>query len=210
MQHSPPDLREGLAAKAQSQFGLQTTGMLGWNAGARIWRIGMAVPQHKQALLDAIDVTYRALAVDLASVPPALVHDATLEGHASGTCMSVADLVAYLIGWNLLVLKWCDGKARGLPVDFPETGYKWNELGRLAQKFYADHAGTAYPDLLSQFADVHARIMGLVAQQTDAALYGSPWYEKYPQGRMIQFNTSSPYANARRRLRAWKKARGIA
>ncbi|MFQ1064874.1 ClbS/DfsB family four-helix bundle protein [Bordetella trematum] len=30
-----------------------------------------------------------------------------------------------------------------------------------------------------------------------------------PQGRMIQFNTSSPYANARVRLRKWKKANGI-
>jgi hypothetical protein len=170
----------------------------------------MAVPQNKQELLDAIRATYQKLAEDLASVSPERAREATLEGHAQGTQMSVSDLVAYLIGWNLLVLKWCDGKARGLAVDFPETGYKWNELGRLAQKFYADHAGLAYANLLRQFADVHARIVALVEGEADTALYGAPWYEKYTQGRMIQFNTSSPYANARGRLRKWKKASGIA
>lgn len=68
--------------------------------------------------------------------------------------MSVASLVACLIGWNLLVLKWCDAKARGLPVDFPETGYKWNEPGNLAQKFYIDQASADYPGALRQLAQV--------------------------------------------------------
>lgn len=168
----------------------------------------MAVPQNRRELLDAIGKTYLKLAADLASVPPERAREATLDGHAQGTRMSVADLVAYLIGWNLLVLKWCSGKASGAPVDFPETGYKWNELGRLAQKFYADHADVAYADLLRQFADVHARIIALVEGETDASLYGVPWYGKYTQGRMIQLNTSSPYANARVRLRKWLKAAG--
>jgi hypothetical protein len=170
----------------------------------------MAVPQTKQQLLDAIRITYQKLAADLASVPMERANEATLEGHVQGTQMSVANMVAYLIGWNLLVLKWCDAKGRGLPVDFPETGYRWNALGRLAQKFYADHASDEYPDLLRQFADVQARIVALVEHESDASLYDAPWYGKYPQGQMIQFNTSSPYANARARLRKWKKASGIA
>lgn len=169
----------------------------------------MAVPQDRQALLDAIRTTYRKLSADLASVPPECARIASMEGHAKGTSMCVSDLVAYLIGWNLLVLKWCNARASDQQVDFPETGYKWNELGRLAQKFYADHASVAYPDLLLQFAQVHERILALVEAQSDAALYGAPWYEKYTQGRMIQFNTASPYANARARLRKWMKANGI-
>lgn len=169
----------------------------------------MAVPQNKQELLAAISTSYQKLQADLASIPPERTNESTLEGHAAGTQMSVANLVAYLIGWNLLVLKWCNGKANGQAVDFPETGYRWNELGRLAQKFYADHADTAYPELLHQLAEVQARITALVEHETDESLYGSPWYEKYTKGRMIQFNTSSPYTNARGRLRKWKKANGI-
>ncbi|MFX4153989.1 ClbS/DfsB family four-helix bundle protein [Aliarcobacter butzleri] len=62
-------------------------------------------------------------------------------------------------------------------VDFPETGYKWNQLGKLAQKFYED--------------------------------YKISWHEKWTLGRMIQFNTSSPYANAKARIRKWKKSHNI-
>lgn len=169
----------------------------------------MAVPQNRQELLEAIHGTYQKLMADLARVPPERAREATLEGHAQGTRMSVSDLVAYLIGWNRLLLKWCDGKSRGLSVDFPETGYRWNELGRLAQAFYAEHAGVAYADLLRQLAEVNGRIVALVEQETDASLYGMPWYETYPLGRMIQFNSASPYANARGRLRKWIKANGI-
>lgn len=170
----------------------------------------MAVPQNKSELLEAIRGSYRKLAADLAGVPPQRSREATLEGHAQGSLMSVCDLVAYLIGWNELVLKWCDGKARGQAVAFPEAGYRWNELGRLAQKFYADHADASFDDLLRKLAAVHARIIALVEQESDASLYGCAWYEKYTQGRMIQLNTSSPYANARARLRRWKKANHIA
>lgn len=169
----------------------------------------MAVPQSKQELLDAIRMSYQKLMADLDSVPPELTREKTLDGHTQGTQMSVSNLVAYLIGWNLLVLKWCDGKSKGESVDFPETGYKWNELGLLAQKFYADYADVAYADLLQQFADVYGRIVALIERETDASLYGVPWYEKYTQGRMIQFNTSSPYTNARGRLRKWKRLNGL-
>ncbi|HRL21839.1 MAG TPA: ClbS/DfsB family four-helix bundle protein [Alcaligenes sp.] len=170
----------------------------------------MAVPQNKQELLDAIRSTYGKLAADLVGVPPDASRQPTLEGHRQGTQISVADLLAYLIGWNKLVLKWCDGKATGAAVDFPETGFTWNDLGELAQKFYADHAGLAYGDLLQQLADVHARIVALVERESDASLYGAPWYKTYTLGRMIQLNTSSPYANARGRLRKWKKSQGLA
>lgn len=66
----------------------------------------MTVPTSKAELLAAIDLTFTRLLADLAKVPPARALDTTLEGHAAGTMMSPSDLVAYLIGWNELVLKW--------------------------------------------------------------------------------------------------------
>lgn len=170
----------------------------------------MGVPASKDELIAAINETYRKLRGDIDSVPADLVCEATLEGHAKDTLMSVRDLVAYLTGWAELVLKWHDRKASGLAVDMPETGFKWNELGRLAQKFYADYAGLAFEGLLARFEAAKDRILAIIAATDDAALYGRPWYESYTQGRMIQFNTSSPYDNARKRLRRWMKAKGLA
>lgn len=50
-------------------------------------------------------------------------------GHARGTLISTANLAAYRLGGNRLVLKWCDAHAHGRPVEPPETGYRWNRTG---------------------------------------------------------------------------------
>lgn len=169
----------------------------------------MAIPQTKAGLLSAIDTSYRKLAADLQTVPPERVRDRSLEGHKAGTIISVADLVAYLIGWNELVLKWHRLKRDHLPVDFPETGFRWNELGLLAQKFYEDYAQLSYEELLARLAAAKDGIVSVVSECSDDELYNRPWYEKYTLGRMIQLNTASPYANARGRLRRWKVEQGL-
>lgn len=170
----------------------------------------MAIPASKTELADAIRVNCLKLRSDLDGVPEALTRETTLEGHAKGTVMSVHDLVAYLVGWGELVLKWHAGRSAGVSVDFPETGYKWNELGRLAQKFYADYADIDYPALLDRLAATEDRILAVIEATDEEDLYGKPWYETYTLGRMIQFNTSSPLDNARTRLRRWKKQKGLA
>ena len=169
----------------------------------------MAIPVSKTELSAAIAVNYQKLRIELDAVPESLWHEPSLEGHAKGSVMSVHDLVAYLTGWCELVLKWHTGKSAGAAVDFPETGYKWNELGRLAGKFYADYADLSRPVLLDRFAEAKDRILALIDQTEDDDLYGRPWYEAYTLGRMIQFNTSSPFDNARKRLRHWKKQKGL-
>ncbi|KKB84913.1 hypothetical protein VW29_08790 [Devosia limi DSM 17137] len=166
----------------------------------------MAVPQTRSELLAAIEANYAKLTKDLAEVPTETAGAKTLAGHKQDTMMSVHDLVAYLIGWNELVLKWHERRAAGEVVSFPEAGFKWNQLGDLAQKFYADYADLSWPALLARFEAAKSRIIALVEGYDNDQLYGTPWYEKYTMGRMIQFNTSSPYANARARLRAWQKS----
>lgn len=166
----------------------------------------MSVPTSKDELLTAISVTFERLFEDLKQVPAERTKAREMEGHAKGTQMSVADLVAYLIGWNELVLKWLAHDARGTETDFPETGFKWNELGRLAQKFYRDYEALEYAELLERLLAAKTNIVEQIDVRTNDQLYGQTWYGKWTMGRMIQFNTSSPYANARVRLRKWKKS----
>ncbi|KOF22094.1 hypothetical protein AC244_00565 [Ensifer adhaerens] len=170
----------------------------------------MAVPRTKAELLSAIETEFAKLERELDSIPPERFAEPSLDGHAKGTMMSVGDLVAYLIGWGELVIKWIERDEQGLPVDFPETGFKWNELGRLAQKFYSDYRALPPSELLSRLAGSKAALVALIEARDDQALYAQAWYDKWPLGRMIQFNTSSPYANARGRLRKWKKVIGAA
>ncbi len=45
----------------------------------------------------------------------------------------------------------------------------------------------------------------LVESYSDEALYQQQWYGKWTRGRMIQFNTASPWNNAASRLNALLK-----
>ena len=163
------------------------------------------VPINKVELIKEIKTTYEKLKTDLISIPHSETYKKELEGHAKNTQMSICDLVAYLVGWGELVLKWNHRKEKNQAVDFPETGYKWNELGKLAQKFYIDYEKDDYKTLLKKLDEIVKNILNLIEKKDNKQLYETAWYEKWTLGRMIQFNTSSPYKNARNRIRKWKK-----
>lgn len=161
----------------------------------------VSVPENKKQLLAAMTKNWDALQKKLSLVPAEQAYITQLDGHVSGTQMSVANLVSYLIGWGEQVLYWHQQERAGQRIDFPASGYKWNELGKLAQKYYADYASiTCWSALLEKHADTHRKLLELVESYSDDALYGIPWYNTWTRGRMIQFNTASPYKNAATRL----------
>jgi len=163
------------------------------------------IPKNKEELIIAIVASYDKLKKDLDSIPTSLTDKKELEGHVKGTLMSIADLVSYLIGWGELVLKWNKKKEKNETVHFPEKGYKWNELGKLAQKFYNDYESLDYHSLLVKLDKTVNEILELVKKTNNTELYKKPWYGKWTLGKMIQLNTSSPYKNARIRARKWMK-----
>lgn len=169
----------------------------------------MGVPQTKSELLLAIDKNYNKLSGYLELIPPDLASDKSMEGHAKDTVMSVCNLVAYLLGWNKLVIKWISFDEEGQPIDFPETGYKWNQLGLLAQKFYRDYSDLDLLSLRNQLQSAKNEIVESINKRSDDGLYGKAWYGKWTMGRMISFNTSSPYSNACGRLRKWAKENSL-
>ncbi|UPY97148.1 ClbS/DfsB family four-helix bundle protein [Pectobacterium sp. 21LCBS03] len=168
----------------------------------------MAVPESKEALIKAINSQFALLMKRIEAVPVDRAFSPEMAGHAQGTQMSAANLVAYLLGWGNLVLQWHQQEEQGKAIDFPETGYQWNQLGLLAQKFYQDFAHiTDWSELVARLVANKRELIALVERYTDAQLYGECWYGKWTRGRMIQFNTASPYKNAAGRLRAWEKIR---
>lgn len=163
----------------------------------------MAVPASKEELLTAIRTEYARLCADLDRVPIESARQLVLPGHVKDTTMSPADLLAYLIGWNEQVLIWHDRRAAGLPDEMPAAGFGWNALGALAQRFHRDHEGESWVELRERLDDAEQRIEALILARSDEELYGAPWYRTWTMGRMISLNTSSPYRNARGRIRRW-------
>lgn len=160
-----------------------------------------SIPQNKQQLLNAIQVHYQKLVLDYQRIPNETVRSKEIEGNVKGTLISPCDTLAYLIGWGQLVLKWVKGTREGKKVDFPETGYGWNQLGLLAQSFQNHYRHTEFSELLLTFERTTSEIIQLVESLDNHTLYGENWYEKWTLGRMIQFNTSSPMKNVRGKVR---------
>jgi hypothetical protein len=169
----------------------------------------MAIPMDKDELQKAIIDNYKKLKTELLSIPTDLTTTKELEGHSKNTLMSIDNLVAYLVGWGQLVLKWNDKKEKGLHVDFPETGFKWNELGLLAQKFYKDYENDDFKTLNEKLDKATNDILKLIESKTNNELYETAWYDKWTLGKMVQLNTSSPYKNAKDRIRKWKKIKQL-
>lgn len=169
----------------------------------------MAVPKDKDDLIKAIDVSYKKLMIELSIIPIDLTTKKELDGHSKNSLMSINDLLAYLVGWGQLVLKWHDKKSKGLEVDFPETGYKWNELGLLARKFYKDYERDDFKTLINKLEKTIKEIMKVIESKSNKELYETAWYEKWTFGKMIQLNTSSPFKNATNRVRKWRKVKQL-
>lgn len=164
-----------------------------------------SIPQSKQELELAIYSVFPKLMADYRSIPAQMSRVCSIEGNITGTQMSVSDTVAYLIGWGKLVLKWYELTSQALPVDFPDTGYKWNQLGLLAKRFHHEYSQWQYTDLLDEYEMTMEKLSALIASISDQQLYGITWYDKWTLGRMIQFNTYSPMKNMRTKVRRFKK-----
>ncbi len=169
----------------------------------------MAIPKDKEELIKAIADNYKKLMAELATVPRELTTNKELDGHSKDTFMSINNLLAYLVGWGQLVLKWNEKKSKGLDVDFPETGFKWSELGLLAQKFYKDYEKEDFKTLNENLDKTISEILKLIEGKTNEELYEIAWYDKWTLGKMIQLNTSSPFKNAKDRIRKWKKIKQL-
>ncbi|WP_407430147.1 ClbS/DfsB family four-helix bundle protein [Arcticibacter sp.] len=167
----------------------------------------MAIPHDKDSLQDTVRSSYLKLRAELQPDLLAVSDLRELDGHVKGTKMSLNNLLAYLHGWGQLVLKWVSKRDQGETLNLPETGYKWNQLGLLAQKFYADYEADDYLSLCKKLDTTVEDLLLLIESKTNEQLYGESWYNQWPLGRMIQFNSSSPYANATTRIRKWKKVR---
>ncbi len=164
----------------------------------------MPIPNSKEELIKDINETYEKLQKELETISLELSGNSEIQGHSKNSEISINNLLAYLIGWGQLVLKWHTHKVEGIDCEFPEKGFKWNELGLLAQKFYTDFETDNYQSLQLKLDNTVKEILSLIESKSNNELYETSWYKSYTLGRMIQLNTSSPYKNARLKIRKWR------
>jgi len=168
-----------------------------------------SVPKNKIELQKAVILAFDKILADYSSIPTEMSRKIGVTGNVKGTEISVSDTIAYLIGWGKLVLKWYALKSKNEAVNFPETGFKWNELGQLAQFFHSQYHEWSYENLLTEFKVTITNILLLIESLDNKKLYDESWYEHYTLAKMIQFNTSSAMINMRAKVIKFKKINHI-
>lgn len=168
-----------------------------------------SIPTNKAALQEAIHQAFDKLMPDYRKIPASLCRELGIEGNQKGTLISACDSLAYLIGWGHLVLNWHQQKTQNQPVDFPAKGFAWNQLGELAQHFYQEYQAWHYDELLAEYESVVQQILQLIDRADAQVLYQAGWYNDWSQGRMIQFNTSSPMKSMRTKVRRFIKQHAL-
>ena len=97
------------------------------------------IPKNKDELISEVKKHFTTLWKDLEIFPAELANRKELEWQIKDTKASVNNLISYLIWRWELVLKWERNFETPEELQLPEIWFKWNELGKLAQKFYKDY-----------------------------------------------------------------------
>lgn len=128
-----------------------------------------------------------------------------LEGN-----ISACDLLAYQIGWGKLLLSWERDESKGKVPNMPAKGFKWNELGSLANSFYLQYQDKDINYLRKEFKRTVKKIEQLILSLSNEDVFTPKqreWTgEKWPMIKWIQINTIAPYKSGRTKLRRWKKS----
>ncbi|WP_223607470.1 ClbS/DfsB family four-helix bundle protein [Chryseobacterium sp. OSA05B] len=122
--------------------------------------------------------------------------------------------LSYQLGWTNLLLQWESDEKKGIEVQTPAPGYKWNNLGGLYESFYHKYETYSLDQqremLKNQVNEIIEWIETLdhetlfIAEQRKWATTPAKW----PVWKWIHINTAAPFKNFRAQLRKWKKQTG--
>ena len=167
------------------------------------------VGDYKAPLSKEVQKVYNMLAEVIAEIPEPLRIQKTIHVQktldSTGGKISVADLVAYQIGWGKLLIGWYEAGLAGQKPDMPGEGFsKWDYAG-LAKHFYQKYHYEGSVEQNQKFHEVVNRILEIVETEYQKghldALGVWGWCtlqsgKQWPLSKWIRVNTVAPYKRA--------------
>ena len=124
---------------------------------------------------------------------------------STGGMVSIADIVAYQIGWGLLLIGWYEAGLNGKMPEMPGEGFlTWDYTG-LARHFYSKYQ---YDSSLEQYRIFHEVVQQIIVIVEHEYRTGNldktgvwQWCtlasgKEWPLSKWITVNTSAPYKRA--------------
>lgn len=127
----------------------------------------------------------------------------TIEG--TDGLVSIADLIAYQIGWGTLLLTWYKTGLKGQMPEMPGQGFDtWDYVG-LAHHFYKKYHYDGYRKQEQEFHKIMQQIIDMVEHEYQIhnldAIGIWDWCtlksgKQWPLSKWVQVNTVAPYKKA--------------
>ncbi len=155
------------------------------------------------SLVEDIQKAYRRLVEVVDKIPVSKRQNKEME--AAGGRVSVADLIAYQIGWGTCLIRWYETGLRGESPEMPGEGFsKWDYVA-IAKHFFQKYLYDASSQQMAVFEKVVFRILDIVRKEElnghlDQEGVWSwctlPSGKKWPLSKWVRVNTASPYKRA--------------
>ncbi len=162
------------------------------------------IQNYKVPLSDEIAQSYDQLIDVVDTVSEELFYKKITEG--TGGAVSVADIIAYQIGWGKLLIGWYKAGVAKKTVVMPGEGFvTWDYVG-LANHFSEKYRYTDKATTLEAFYKVVEEIIAFVKleQKTNNLTRLGIWDwctigsgKQWPLSKWVQVNTVAPYKRAR-------------
>ena len=167
----------------------------------------MPRPTTKNALLETIEVERNALEQLLDELSPAQMEESGVVGE-----WSVKDVVAHLLEWEQMVLRWHAAGLKGKVPVTPAEGFNWAQLPQLNQQIFEKHHNRPLADIQKEFNTSFRKILKTIQGLSDEDLFTRgryAWTKNNTLGAYFISNTSSHYKWARTNIKKGLKARKV-
>jgi hypothetical protein len=151
---------------------------------------------------------YDRLVKVVTHISPSVRTSKIIEG--TGGKVSVADIIAYQIGWGKCLIRWYEAGIQGKVPEMPGNGFlTWDYLG-IAQHFYQLYQLDSSDEQMRVFHQVVLRILEIVVAENQTGNLDRtgiwswctlPSGKHWPLSKWIRVNTASPYKRATRLIK---------
>lgn len=125
--------------------------------------------------------------------------------NGTGGNVSIADLIAYQIGWGKWLIRWYEEGIRGETQPMPGDGFLSWDYVAIARYFYQKHQYDSFNQQMQVFDNVVGQIIEIIKTEHQANQLDKigvwDWCtlssgKKWPLSKWIRINTASPYKRA--------------
>jgi hypothetical protein len=166
---------------------------------------------HKTEVLNQIREKHEELTALLGTLDEAQLTQPDVYGD-----LSVKDVVAHIVAWERMMLRWLANSQRGEPPERFAPGYVVNQddpedvfenaMNGLNDKIFRENKDRLLADVLADFQATHADVMEAVGAAPDADLFDPDrfaWRMGSPFINAVEGNTYGHYEEHIDLIRAW-------